>query len=189
MRPFAAGFTVLLLAACGAKTSGSVETLDASCTVTVQAVPIEPSPHVEASTPIEWSSNPPSSGAHFGAWAAFKEFTTPVPRGYYVHDLEHGAVVLLYNCALAADGGCEALVQGLRDASDALPDDPLCAGVAGVRVRTVITPDPLITTPLAAAAWGYTYSAACLDPATLQAFAKEHYAHAAENECANGLLP
>ncbi|HSY24462.1 MAG TPA: DUF3105 domain-containing protein, partial [Polyangiaceae bacterium] len=72
-------------------------------------------------------------------------------------------------------------------ASDALPDDPLCAEEStGVRVRTVITPDPLLDVPVAAAAWGYTYKADCVDAPSLMAFATEHYGNGPEVLCGNG---
>jgi hypothetical protein len=178
----------VLLVACGAPPKHV--TSDGGCKVQVQSFAPDPGLHVPVGSDITWSTNPPSSGTHYPIWAAFQEFDVVVPRGYYVHDLEHGAVVFLYNCALAdggVDGGsCAALVQGLRDAVAAMPADPVCAGTA-VRVRAVITPDPLITTPVAAAAWGWTWTAQCVDEASLQDFAKSHAVQAPENECANGV--
>ena len=186
-------FVLVSLSACGKAPNPGP--LDASvpegpCGAIAEAWPLETATHVPVGTNItSWQSNPPSSGAHFPVWAAFQEFSAPVPRGYYVHDLEHGAVVLLYNCALVeggADGGaCVALQEGLRQVSASLPDDPLCSGA--VRVRTVITPDPLITSPVAAAAWGFTWRADCVDQPLLKAFASAHYAHSPEDECANGV--
>lgn len=163
---------------------------DAACAVTIDTPPIEPGVHVAIGTPITWSSNPPSSGAHFPIWAAYQTFATAVPRGYYVHDLEHGAVVLLYRCDAAADAGCADVVAALQKVVDALPDDPLCTSIAdrndGVRVRAVITPDPDIPTPIAAAAWGWTYTADCVDLPSLTAFASEHYGQGTEQLCGNG---
>lgn len=159
---------------------------DASCLVTIDTPPLLPATHVAIGTDVSYDSNPPSSGPHYPIWAAFQEFQAPVDRRYYVHDLEHGAIVLLYNCALASggDAGCEALVQGLRDAVTSLATDPLCD--PSIRVRTVITPDPLIASPVAAAAWGWTYNAACLDAPTLRQFAKDHYGQGPEQVCAQG---
>jgi len=180
---------------------------DAACEVLIDTPPLLDSPHVAIGTDVTYSSNPPSSGPHYPIWAAFQEFATPVDRRYYVHDLEHGAIVLLYNCALlpGADGGegdggdeadategastpssCEALVQSLRQLMNALPEDPLCDADAGVHRRVVLTPDPLITVPVAAAAWGWTYRAQCFDRSTLDGFARDHYAHGTENFCTNG---
>jgi hypothetical protein len=107
-----------------------------------------------------------------------------VPRGYYVHDLEHGAIVLLYNCGAS---GCPNVVATLQAAADAIADDPLCTALPeGVRVRTVVTPDPLLDVPVAAAAWGWTYKAECADLPTLKAFAIEHYGQGPEVLCSNG---
>ncbi len=159
---------------------------DASCEVTLEDPPQLPGVHVPVgSTITSWNSNPPSSGEHYPLWAAFREHTSPVPRGYYVHDEEHGAVVFLYNCGLVS-GDCSAVIQGLRDAVAALSDDPLCAGTP-VRVRAVISPDPLIESPVAAVAWGHVYHAQCLDAPSLRDFARAHYAQAPENECAEGV--
>jgi hypothetical protein len=156
---------------------------DAACLVTIDAPPLLPANHVAVGTQVQYDSNPPSSGPHYPIWAAYQAYATPVPREYYVHDLEHGAIVFLYRCA---DGGtCPSVVSALQAASDSLPDDPLCSGT-GVRVRTVITPDPLIPTPVAAAAWGWTYTADCIDLPSLEAFAQAHYGMGPEVLCANG---
>jgi hypothetical protein len=158
---------------------------DASCPVTIDSPPVQPGVHVlDPKAVVQWDSNPPSSGQHYVYWAAFQEYSYPVSRLYYVHDLEHGAIVFLYKCG---DAGCPDIVQGLRAASDAIPDDPLCAADGeGIRVRTVITPDPLIDVPVAAAAWGWTYTADCLDLPTLKQFALDHYGMGPESLCSQG---
>jgi hypothetical protein len=156
---------------------------DAPCLVTIDAPAFLPALHVPVGTHVDYDSNPPSSGPHYPIWAAFQAFSTPVQREYYVHDLEHGAVVLLYKCA--TPDGCPSVVAGLKSAADAIPTDPLCD--PSIRVRTVITPDPLLDVPIAAAAWGWTYKADCLDVPTLTQFAKDHYAQGPESICANGV--
>lgn len=160
-----------------------VTIIDAGCTVTVEKWATGVGTHVLVGTALTWPSNPPSSGPHFPVWAAFEEFSSAVPRGHYVHDLEHGAVVFLYDCSKLND--CAAAVDVLRQASDALPRDPSCA--SPVRVRTVISPDPLLDDPIAAVAWGFVYRAQCADLASLKDFAATHYARAPEDVCANGV--
>jgi len=207
--------SAVCFASCGGKANGQPDAADAasadrleepyfpdaSCPVEIDSPPLLPGIHVPVGTDITtWDSNPPSSGEHYPIWAAFQEFSTPVPRGYYVHDLEHGAIVLLYNCSLLDDAGagsdaasdagdagtaCDALVAGLRQVVASMPTDPMCD--PSIRVRYVLTPDPLIAYPVAAAAWGWTYNASCLDLPTLEAFAHDHYAQAPENECMNGV--
>ncbi|MDP9033947.1 MAG: DUF3105 domain-containing protein [Myxococcota bacterium] len=171
-------------AAAGAKRLDAPLYVDASCPVVIESPPLLSGAHVPIGTVVSWSSNPPSSGEHFPIWAAYQAYATPVPRGYYVHDLEHGAVVLLYACG---DAGCPDVVAALGAVSNAIPTDPLCsAGAEGVRVRTVISPDPLLDVPVAAAAWGWTYKAQCLDLPSLTQFALDHYGQGPESLCANG---
>jgi hypothetical protein len=150
------------------------------CGTTVAAYPIDPSPHVTACFPVVYSSNPPTSGPHYPIWASFKTFTTPVPRGFTVHDLEHGAIVISYKCA----AGCAADLAALQAFVDARPADPLCA--LPVKSRIVITPDPLLDVPFAAAAWGFALTSQCFDLPALAAFIDAHYAMAPENFCFEG---
>lgn len=158
---------------------------DAACLVTIDSPSFPPAEHVAEGSTVTYTSNPPAGGPHYPRWAKFGAYTTPVPRPYWVHDLEHGAVVLLYRCDADAGSACQADAQTfLAKVVAGLPTDPACA--PDVRVRTVTTPDPLIPTPFAAAAWGWTYTSACADLPTLTDFAKVHYAHAPEDECANG---
>jgi len=152
-----------------------------ACHTTITAYPTFASPHVPVCSPVTYGTNPPTSGPHYPIWAAYQSYATPVPRGFYVHDLEHGAVVILYNCP----SGCASDVAALQQFLDARPADPLC--LPPVKSRIVVTPDPLSPTPFAAAAWGHTLTAECLDLATLGAFIDAHYAKAPENECANGV--
>jgi hypothetical protein len=177
-------------ASMGLEASPSPE--DAGCRIEIASPPLLPGLHVPVGSDItSWSSNPPSSGPHYPIWAAYQAYSSAVPRGYYVHDLEHGAIVFLYNCG---DAGCPDTVAALQAAADALPPgleagaaDPLCAAAGeGIRVRAVLSPDPLLDVPLAAAAWGWTYKANCIDLPSLKAFAAAHYAQAPEDFCTNG---
>ena len=67
-----------------------------ACEVRIGHHPSQGGMHVTPGTPITWSSNPPSSGQHYGTWVNWaKAYTIPIQRGYYVHNEEHGGVVLL----------------------------------------------------------------------------------------------
>jgi hypothetical protein len=66
--------------------------------------------------------------------------------------------------------------------------DPLCLSIpGGPAARVVLTPDPLLETPIAAATWGATYTATCIDVPSLRAFANAHYGNGREPLCADGL--
>jgi hypothetical protein len=153
----------------------------ASCPVTIDSPELLASPHIPEGAPTSYNSNPPTSGPHYPVWANFTEFSVPFDEGYLVHSLEHGAVALLYKCDGAA---CAPILEGLRKLRDAAPNDPLCD--PALRVRIIIAPDPRLDVPVAAAAWGWTYKADCLDAPTLQKFVSDHYAQGSENLCAPG---
>jgi hypothetical protein len=138
--------------------------------------------HVPVCTHVDYATNPPSGGDHWPIWAAFKEHTLAVPREMYVHDLEHGAVVMAYRC----DGPCPVVVKALEAAFAGKKPDPVCPP-GGPPARLVITPDPKLAAPIGLAAWGATYVATCVDPPSLAAFVESAYGHGPEVECADGV--
>ena len=154
----------------------------AACDVSIELPPIQAqaSLHVAEGTAVTYCSNPPSSGPHYSVWANFQEFDSPVEAPYLVHSLEHGGVVLFYKC----EGACPEIIDQLRAIRDAVPIDERC--FSPIRARIILVPNPAITTPVAAAAWGATYRAACLDRPSLEAFVRDHYAKGPENICAPG---
>ena len=134
-------------------------------------------------TGVAYETNPPSGVEHWGTWAAFKKYTSPVPREMYVHAMEHGAVVLSYRC----EGTCPEVVAALEKVFDEAAGDPLCLSAgAGPKARLVLTPDDKLDTPIAASAWGATYTATCIDTPSLAAFVKDAYARGPEQTCYNG---
>jgi Protein of unknown function (DUF3105) len=158
---------------------------DAACNVIVESPSMIPANHLPEGTPIAYTSNPPSSGPHYPRWANFQEYAEPVPNGYLVHALEHGAVLLAYNCAALDAGDCAEAVAQLRAVRDAIATDPSCD--PSIRVRIILAPMPELDVPFAAAAWGFTYKAACFDAPTLTQFVREHYAKSPEDFCAPGI--
>ena len=69
--------------------------------------------HIDPNTQPVYDSDPPTSGPHFGSSlpANFYEesdrATLPQnPEGYLVHNLEHGHVILWYNCDLLDETAC-----------------------------------------------------------------------------------
>ena len=157
------------------------------CNAVVQQQAIEGWAHVPICTKTDYQSNPPSSGDHYPIWAAYKTYTSPIPEGYWVHNLEHGGVVLTYNCP----GGCADDVAAAGAWIKSQPDDTTCpvdedAGEIPVRVRFVMTPDPKLTAKFAASAWGWTLRADCFDPVAFSAFKEAHYGNGRELMCGDG---
>lgn len=153
------------------------------CNATVEPHPIEGFTHVAVCSHVTYSTKPPSSGDHYPIWAAYRSYSTTIPEGFWVHDLEHGAVVLSYNCP----GGCASDVNAAESWIAGLSDDPLCNPSAGdPRLRVIMTPDPNLDVKFAASAWGWTLRADCFDPVAFGSFAQAHYGHGPEALCAQG---
>ncbi len=158
----------------------------------LQQHPVEGQTHVNVCSVVGYQTNPPSSGDHYPIWAAYKIYPAPIPEGFWVHDLEHGAVVLTYNCAAGRgdQASCDADVVAATAMLSSLPDDPACDALGqGVRRRNVMTPDPALDVRFAASAWGWTLKANCFDKAVFEAFEKAHYGHAPEDLCQDGEDP
>lgn len=134
--------------------------------------------HVALGTIVDYGSNPPAGGDHYPYWATWGIHSDTVPSEYFVHNEEHGGVILLYNCTSLTADACSAIVSTLTGLVNAQPTDPICvAQQTGVPNRMVMTADPDIPGPVAAAAWGWYYneSEACVDVASLEAFITAHY--------------
>jgi hypothetical protein len=144
--------------------------------------------HVATCSPIEPSTNPPTSGPHYPVWAAFGIYDEPIPDGFFIHSLEHSAVALLYDCDAAEQAGldCNDLRAELETFYAAWPEDPLCSDVPH---RLIVAPDPTLGVPFAAAAWGYYMRGNCFDSERVTQFATEHYGKNYENICNSGIDP
>ena len=62
------------------------------------SLPDEGNAHVTDAV-IPYKHIPPASGPHYEQPAAYQFNTTEVAEGNWVHSLEHGAIVLLYQCS------------------------------------------------------------------------------------------
>ena len=140
------------------------------------AVPNEGWVHIPLDSPVTYRHNPPASGPHYPIWAAYQVFTAVVPRGYWVHNLEHGAIVLVYRPDAPAE-----VVAALKDAYEAIPDDP-----EGGHKRALLTADPLLDDLVAASVANFTLEGGCVDRAAILAFVAAHRNHAPEDICSPG---
>jgi hypothetical protein len=153
-----------------------------TCTVKIGRDPAEGASHLDVCSETSYVTHPPAAGSHYRQWADFATYDAPVPWGYLVHSLEHGAVVLVHSCDAAE---CPEVLDAFARIHDAT-DDPLCRDHPNAN-RIVTVYDPSVEVPIAAVAWGHAYRATCLDEASLTAFVEEHYAQAPENLCFAGV--
>lgn len=54
--------------------------------------------HIDDIADIAYNSNPPTSGKHFPIWAKKGIYDRMISDGYMIHSLEHGYVVISYDC-------------------------------------------------------------------------------------------
>ncbi len=124
--------------------------------------------HVAQDSVVEWMHDPPHSGPHYPTWESWDEHDTVVPRGNWVHNLEHGGIVLTYRC----DGDCEPELDVLREVVAQRPE-----------LRILLTADPFLPgrERFAAMSWTWVHR---FDPPLLDellCFADQHENHAPED--------
>ena len=152
------------------------------CEVRTADDPAESRTHLDPCAELPYEVVPASSGDHYGIWAQFREYDEPVPQGYLVHSMEHGAVVLYHNCP----DGCPEVLNAFREIREAWGLDPQCLGGDAVLNRIIIAPRPDMDVPIAATAWERSYSATCLDIDGLTDFVSRHYGQGPEDLCSGG---
>ena len=171
---------VTLAAGCGGIDTHASE--GNSCNALVQSQPN--GGHLHAANdcdPVTYASNPPSSGTHYPDWALYKTYSAPVPWGFLVHNLEHGAIDIVYNCP----GGCPSEIAQAQAFIDGLAPDKSCAGA---RMKIVLAPDPTLDVRWAASAWTWTLRADCFDVAAFSSFTAAYYEGPdTEAACGGGL--
>lgn len=107
-----------------------------------------------------YNSNPPTSGPHFGDWARWGIHEQELPDEQLVHNLEHGGVVIQYNCP----SGCPEVVGQLKDLVGSYRSKVLLAPRvnAGVANRITLT------------AWGWLDGFDDFDAVRIRAFVSAH---------------
>jgi hypothetical protein len=113
------------------------------CVNTIERVANEQRIHIPFDQAPRYLHNPPVSGEHYSLWARWQIYTEAVPRGFWVHNLEHGGVVFLYR-----PDAPQSLVDALVRVYNAIPNDGICT-----HPRALLTPDPLLDAP-----WAVTVS-------------------------------
>jgi hypothetical protein len=125
--------------------------------------------HEDPGTEIEWMNNPPHSGRHYSIWETMKgEHNDLVERGYWVHNLEHGWIVLVYNCP----EDCDAELDVLREVIAMREED----------ASLLMTEDPLLDGPRFAAiswTWVHEFDTPVLED--LLCFVDQHFDHSPES--------
>ncbi len=126
--------------------------------------------HVPIGTKIDYNSNPPTSGPHYEIWVKPGVYDRPQEDRNLVHSLEHGYIVISYNCDLGNTNegskkdnktATEDSTQSakLTDKYDAEDCKKLISDLTAIyeqkgKNRIVIVPRPDLDIKLALTAWG-----------------------------------
>jgi hypothetical protein len=114
-----------------------------------RAMPIEGADHVADGTPVTYKSRPPTSGPHSASvYPRYGVFSETLPTGQWLHNLEHGAVAILYNCP----DGCPEVVQGINEL---VPTLPLGRNARRGTPRVLAFPYTDMDHKIAVVAWGW----------------------------------
>jgi len=130
--------------------------------------------HVDPGTVVKYTWCPPASGQHYNAAGQgpiragfYDQNTGTIPEGW-VHNLEHGAIVLLYKCP---GPGCEDTGQSdMQSLLARWPDSPICHLPPGGNVTPVITRFDNMPYNYAALVWDMMLPLDTLDEQAIFAF-------------------
>ncbi len=126
--------------------------------------------HVPPGERVTYQSCPPTSGPHYNVAGQ-----GPIPAGFYgsdrsnppqgwIHNLEHGAMVVLYRCP---DGACEqSTLDALRAFQQTIPPSPQCH----IPDDVVVTRFDDMKAPIAAVTWDRVLFLDSVDAASLTRF-------------------
>ena len=107
-----------------------------------------------------YNSNPPTSGPHLPEPATWGIHEQPLPDEQLVHNLEHGGVVITYNCS----SGCPELVEQLKGL------------VGGYRAKVLLAPRPNKDVPnrVTMTAWTWLDAFDDFDAGRIRGFIEAH---------------
>ena len=124
-------------------------------------VPDEGRAHKPQGTPIQYQNVPPSSGTHYPIWTRPGVYAEPQETGNWVHSLEHGYIVILYNCAEP----CSELAAQLTAFYESAPPSAKYA-----YQKLIIAPFAAMSRPIIAVAWNRRLELDHVDADQLMAF-------------------
>lgn len=135
--------------------------------------------HADSGARVTYANCPPASGKHFNASGLgpipaklYGPDEVTLPQGW-VHNLEHGGIVLLYSCPNGEGPGCTAAGQAALKALQAKwPASPICKFPPNA-VSPVITRFDDMAYPYAAVVWDVVLPMQALDETSLFRFFAE----------------
>ena len=135
--------------------------------------PIDEMPHTHMAPPttVTYNHDPPTSGCHYSLGSGTAPispgvYDTHVDPEYWVHNLEHGYIVVLYNCP----SGCATDVSKLKQWYDSHAPDPALPS----EKKIIVIPWTTMSTPFAVESWDWFVPLATADTTQIEAFYQNH---------------
>lgn len=76
--------------------------------------------HISDISEVAYNSNPPTSGPHFPIWTKRGVYDREISDGYLIHSLEHGYIVISYNCEITESSNLRFFVAFAHDHEEEL---------------------------------------------------------------------
>jgi Protein of unknown function (DUF3105) len=113
-------------------------------------IPIQGRNHIAEGVPHDpYNSDPPTSGPHYATPAQSGFYDTAPADEYLVHSMEHGYVIIWYNCGKYRGGTCDQLKTQVKEVMGA-------AGLSTIfgDLKIIGTPRPSMPQVIALTGWG-----------------------------------
>ena len=134
-----------------------------------EAVSVLPSaPHIQQGTIGRYNSNPPASGLHLGQIATQGFFNQAPADELLVHNLEHGYIIVSYDCSKLDDAGCTQLKTQLGTLISKIPVSSRTG-----KNKMIGTPREGLDAPIVLTSWGRIQKLDTFDETAIRAFAAE----------------
>ena len=111
----------------------------------------------EGGSHAPYNTNPPTSGWHYDRWASWGVKSEPLPSELFIHNMEHGGVILHYNCP----DGCPDEVEKMSD-------------IVRRTDETILMPNPDMESRFALTAWNWLLTMDEYDDALARDFVRNH---------------
>lgn len=104
-----------------------------------------------------YNSSPPTSGWHYDRWASWGIKAEPLPPELFIHNMEHGGIILHYNCP-----------DGCPDEVDQMSE------IVSLTDETILMPNPEMDSRFALTAWNWLMTMDVYDDSQARSFVKSH---------------
>ncbi len=133
-------------------------------------VPIQGVNHIGIGESHEpYNSKPPTSGPHYAEWVDAGLYDEIVPDEYLVHNLEHGYVIIWFDCDQMTSDECQTTQDGIQTVIDYFDG-----------YKVIGMPRRMEESPIALSSWGVLARLWAYDEDFIIEFIEEHQNQAPE---------